>query len=93
MFKHNIDIGNLWDHTHQDRDVRVAQNRLHHDLVLNFLEEFVCQSRVKDLLDGNRGAVQLSFVDYTETTLGNFLTEFNVRNSDLSDSWNWWKSA
>ena len=57
MFKHNIDIGNLRDHTHQDCDVRVAQDRLHHDLVLDFLQELVCETRVKDLLDGHRGAV------------------------------------
>jgi hypothetical protein len=37
VLKHYVDVGDLGDHTHQDRDVRVAKDRLHYDLVLDLL--------------------------------------------------------
>jgi hypothetical protein len=35
MLENDDDVGNLWHHAHDQGDVRVAQNRLHHDFVLN----------------------------------------------------------
>jgi hypothetical protein len=93
MLKHDIDIRNFRNNTHQDCDIRMSQDRLHNNLILDFLKEFVCKSRVKNLLDGDGGAVQFSLVYDTEATLGNFLAEFEVREVDFSYTGNWRKSA
>ena len=78
MLKHDIDIRNFGDNSHQDGDVGMSQDGLHDDLVLDFLKELVCQSRVEDLLDGHGGTVKLALVNHTEAALANLLTEFEV---------------
>lgn len=93
VLKHNVDVWNVRDHAHQDTDVWMPQNSLHHDFVLNFLQQLVCQPRVEDLLDCDRRTVELALVNYGESTLANFLSDLNVVKGDLSNSWNWRKSS
>ena len=51
MLKHNDDVRDLGHHSHQECDVRVSQDALHDDLILDLVQELISQSRVKDLLD------------------------------------------
>jgi hypothetical protein len=93
MLKHDIDIRNFWNNTHQNGDVGMSQYRLHNNLVLDFLKKLICKSRIEDLFDSDRCAIQFSLVNNTETALGNFLTEFEVREVDFSYTGNWRKST
>lgn len=92
MLKHDVDVGDLRDHTHQDRDVRMSQYTLHDDFVLDFLQQLVCEARVENLLDGHRGTVQLPLVDDAEATLGNLFAQLDISNGDLSNTWHWWQT-
>jgi hypothetical protein len=64
MLEHDVDVRDLRDDSHEHGDVWVPQNTLHHHFVLNFLEQFISQSRIKDLLNGHWSSIQLSFVNY-----------------------------
>lgn len=63
VLEHDVDIRNFRDHAHQNADAGMSKNTLHHYLILNFLQELVCQSGVEDFLDCYRSSIQLAFVD------------------------------
>ena len=52
------DVGDGRAAAHQQRDVRVPQDALHHDFVLNFRQQLVSDARVKNFLDRHWCAVQ-----------------------------------
>ena len=63
VLENDVDIRNFGNDAHEHRDVRVPQNALHNNLILNFLQEFVSQTRVEYLFDGDRRAVQKALVN------------------------------
>mmetsp|Transcript_4446 Transcript_4446/g.7579 ORF Transcript_4446/g.7579 Transcript_4446/m.7579 type:complete len:397 (+) Transcript_4446:454-1644(+) len=83
VLEHDVDVGDLGDHAHQDGDVRVPQDALHHDFVLDLLQQVVGQARVEDLLDGYGRAVQLALVDDGEAALTYLLGDLDVLNGDF----------
>jgi len=93
MLKDDIDIWDFGDHTHQDGDVRMSEDTLHHDFVLDFLKELICESGVEDFLDGNWCAIKLALVDDTETSLSDFFSKFKILNGNFSNTWDWRKSS
>ena len=64
MLENYVDVRDFGDHAHQDRNVRVPQDALHHDLVLNFLEQLICQTRVEYFLNCYWSSVEKAFVNY-----------------------------
>lgn len=62
-----VDYHNVRDRrtaAHEERDVRVAQNALHYDLILNLRKKLVRYVWVEDFLYGYGRAIQQSFVDH-----------------------------
>ena len=62
VLEDDVDIRDLWNDTHQQHDVRMAQYTLHDYLVLNFLKQVISQPRVENLFNGDWRAVQSSDV-------------------------------
>lgn len=62
VLENYIDIWNFGDHAHEHSDVGVAQDALHHNLVLDFVEKLVSKAWVEDLLDSHGGTVELALV-------------------------------
>ena len=87
MFKHDNNIRNLRHNSHQRNNLRMPQNTLHHDLILNFLKEVVCYLWVKNFLDSTRSVVECTFVNNWESSLTNLLTELDIWHLNFSDSW------
>ena len=71
-------IGDLWHHTHEKDDVWVSQDTLHNDFVVDFCEQIICKSWVKDFLDCYWSSIEEAFVDDRKATLRNLLSNFNV---------------
>jgi len=63
MLEHNVKIGDFRDDTHEDGDIRVSQDALHNNFVLDLLKEFICESWVEDFFDGNGGSIEFAFMD------------------------------
>ncbi len=88
MLEHNHYIGNLRNHTHQHADVRVSQNALHHNLIVDFLQQRICYVWIEYFLNRHRGPIAEPSVDYGEASLANLLSDLQVSMFDLSDSRN-----
>lgn len=78
MLKHNYDIRDLRHDSHEHNNVGMPQNTLHHDLILNFLEEVVRYLRVKYLLNSTRRVIERSFVNDRESSLANLFSELHI---------------
>ena len=66
----------------------MPQDTLHHYLVLDLLKQLISQPRVENLFDSHISPVESALVDGGETTLTNLLSEFQVTQSDLSNTRN-----
>lgn len=75
-FENDVNVWNFRDNTHQHGNVWVSKDALHHNFVLNFLQELVCYSWVDDFLDGDWGAIEFTIVDDRETTLAYLISNF-----------------
>lgn len=74
-----VDYDNVRDRgtaTHEQGNVGVSQNALHHDFILNLGQEFVRDVGVENFLNCDRRAIQQALVDDRETTLAYLLSQF-----------------
>lgn len=78
---------------HQQCDVRVPQNALHNNFVLDFGQQLVRDVRVKNFLDGHWRPVQEALVDHREAALADLLTHLHVAALNLSHAWHSWQAA
>ena len=90
---HDHDVGDARAAAHEQGDVRVPQDRLHHDFVLNLGQQFVRDVRVENLLNRHGRAVEQALVDHRETALADLLVDFQVRDADLAHAGHRWKAA
>jgi len=61
-----VDDHDVWDcraASHEEGDVRVSQNALHHDFILDLSQQLVSDVRVENFLDCNRGAIEETLMD------------------------------
>jgi hypothetical protein len=65
----------------------MTQDTLHHDLILNFLEQIICNLGIEYFFDSTWSIVQSTFVDNWESALANLLTELDICILNFSDSW------
>ena len=93
MLEDDVDIRNFGNDAHEHRDVRVPQNALHDDLILNFLQQLVGQARVEYLFNCHRRAVQQALVDSREATLTNLFAYLQIGQCDLAHSRHGWQSS
>lgn len=87
MFKDDYNVGNLRYHAHEKSDVRMAQDALHYDFVLNFCQQLVGQAWVKYFLNGYRRSVQEAFVNNAKPALTDLFPDFDVLQGDFANSW------
>jgi len=73
---------------HEHGDVRVPEYALHHDLVLDLVQQLVRRPWVKDLFDGHGRAIELTHVDGREAALSDLLADLNVIDGYLPHAWN-----
>lgn len=78
QLEHDVNIWNFRDHAHQHHDVRVPQNALHHNFVLNLHQQLVRQPWVEYFFDSDSCSVQLALMNRREASLANFLAHFEV---------------
>jgi hypothetical protein len=64
----------------------MTEDALHNDFVLDFLEELFSETRVEDLLNCDRRAVEKAAVDGGETALTNLLAYKQLRQLDFANS-------
>ena len=57
QFVHDYDVRDRWRATHQKGDVRVSQNTLHDDFILDFSKQFIRDVRVENFLDRHRSSI------------------------------------
>ena len=57
VFEDDDDVGNFGDDAHEEDDVRVTEDALHDDFVLDFVEEVVSETRVEYFFDGYCSAI------------------------------------
>ena len=62
-FENDVNVWNLGDDTHKHGYVWVSKDALHHDFVLNFLQELICYSWIDDFFDGYRCSIEFTSVD------------------------------
>lgn len=93
MLKHNHYVGYFGHDPHQQGDVWMAQDCLHHYFVLDFREQVIRDRRVENLLDRNWRAVQCALVDDAEAALADLLAELEVLDLYLAHAWHRRQSA
>ena len=71
MLKDNYNFRYSWHYAHQKGNVRMPQDALHDDFVLDFLKQVFGDVWIKNFLNCYRCSVQFSLVDYREATLAN----------------------
>jgi len=91
MLKDNVNVGNLRNDSHEHGNVWMAEYTLHHNLVLNFVQQFVRQSRVENLLDGHRSAIEFAHMNRRKAALSNFITNLNIIYGYLPDAGDGWQ--
>ena len=82
-----IDDHDVWDGgaaAHQQGDIGVPQDALHHNLVLNLREQLVGDAWVEDFLYRDGRAVQAALVDHRKTALADLLAHFDVAHGDFA---------
>lgn len=57
VLKDDYDIRNLRHHAHKESDIRMSQDTLHYDFVIDFIKKLIRQPGIEYLLDCNRAAV------------------------------------
>ena len=93
QFVYDNDVWNWRATSHQQRDVWVPQNALHHDFILNFCQQFVGNTRVENFLDRNWCPIQCALMDHREATLANLLSDFDIGHRDFAHSCYWGQSS
>ena len=76
MLKDNYNFRNSWHYAHQKGNVRMPQDALHDDFVLDFLKQVFGDIRIKNFLNSYRCSVQFSLVDYRKATLADLFIKF-----------------
>ena len=72
---------NVWDRgtaSHEQSDIWVPQNALHHNFILYFQEELIRDARVKNFLDGYWSAIEEAFMDDREPTLADLFSYLDI---------------
>ena len=87
VFEDDYNVRNLRDHAHEKSDVRMAQDALHYDFILNFRQQLVGQAGVKDFLNGYRCSVQEAFMNNAKPALTDLFPDFNVLQGNFTNSW------
>ena len=64
VLENNHDVRDLRYHAHEQCYVGVSKDALHHDFILNFGKQLICQPWVEDFLDCYRRAIQEAFMDH-----------------------------
>ena len=74
VFKDNDNVRDLGYNTHKQDNIWVAKDALHYYFVLDFVEEFICETRVKDFLNCYCCPIELAFVNHREASLAYLFT-------------------
>jgi hypothetical protein len=93
VLKHDHDVLSLRHDSHKKHDVRVTQNALHDDLVLDFLKKLFRHSGIENFLDSNGSSMQKASMDRREATLTDLFTYLELAKIYLSDTRHRWKSS
>jgi hypothetical protein len=81
---HDYDIRNGRAAAHEQSDVWVSKNALHHNFVLYFRQKLIGDVGVKNFLDSHWSSIELALMNHRESTLTDLLANLDVRHSDLS---------
>ena len=86
----NDNVGNRGTATHEQGNVRVSKNALHHNFILNLGQKLVRDVRVKDFFNGDWSAIEKALVNHRETSLTNLLRNLNIVHGDFTHTWHNW---